>query len=246
MTLPHIQFYVGDWRKDPGIQSLSYHHRGIWFELLLIMHCSEQRGRLTLNGRPFSNASLARLLGMSEGEAKDAIDVLIASGVASRDQNGTILNRRMVREEELRQKRREAGSKGGANAQAKREQNPDIDIGTDNGLQRVREFSRGKGIKDSDADWFYWKGRGNGWTNGGKPILDWKATLLSWQRAGYLPSQRKQSQSQPYFPKKPAPKGEAYQPRPPGREVSDEDMSKIQPIVRDAVEELKAKFKMPE
>jgi hypothetical protein len=151
----------------------------------------------------------------------------------------------MTREEEIRRKRIEAGSKGGSKSAAKREQNPDIDIGTDNGLQRVREFSRGKGIKDSDADWFYWKGRGNGWTNGGKPILDWKATLLSWQRAGYLPSQRKQSQAQPYFPKKPAPKGEAYQPLPPGREVSDEEISKMQPIVRDAVEELKAKFKMP-
>lgn len=194
MNLPHIQFYPGDWRKEVGIQSLSYYHRGIWFELLLLMHGSEERGKLVLNGRPMSLSGLARLLGITEGEAKDAIDVLIASGVASRQQNGTIFNRRMVREEELRQKRREAGSIGGSKAKAKREHSPDIDIGTDSGLERVREFAREEGISEADADWFYWKGEGNGWTNGGKPILDWKATLRSWKRGGYLPSQRPQQQ----------------------------------------------------
>lgn len=195
MSLPHIQFYVGDWRKDLAIQSLSYHHRGVWFELLLLMHCSEERGKLVLNGRPMTSSGLARLLGMTEGEVKDAVDVLIASGVASRDATGAIVNRRMTREEEIRRKRVEAGSKGGAKTQAKREQNPDID--NDNGLEKVREFSRGEGIPLSDADWFYWKGKANGWTNAGRPILDWKATLRSWHKAGYLPSQKQQQQRKP-------------------------------------------------
>jgi len=75
---------------------------------------------------------------------------------------------------------------------SKREQTPDYDSDSDSekGLERVREFARGKGIGGKDAEWFYWKGRGNGWTNGGRPILDWKATLTSWHRAGYLPSQK--------------------------------------------------------
>ncbi len=188
MSLPHIQFYVGDWRKDLGIQSLSYHHRGIWLELLMLMHCSEQRGRLVLNGKPMSNLNLARLLGLTEQETTDAVKCLLEGGVASRDQNGALINRRMVREEELRRKRREAGSIGGSKTQAKREQTPDID--NDIGLEKVREFSKGEGIPLEDADWFYWKGKGNGWTNGGKPILDWRATLRSWKRAGYLPSQK--------------------------------------------------------
>ena len=101
----------------------------------------------------------------------------------------------MTREEEIRRKRVEAGSKGGAKTQAKREQNPDID--NDNGLEKVREFSRGEGIPLSDADWFYWKGKANGWTNAGRPILDWKATLRSWHKAGYLPSQKQQQQRKP-------------------------------------------------
>ncbi len=243
MSLPHIQFYVGDWRKDMAVQSLSYHHRGIWFELLMLMHCSEQRGRLVLSGKPMTNAALSRLLGLSEQETSNAVEILIDQGVASRDQNGAIVNRRMVSEEEIRQKRREAGSIGGSKAQANREQTPDIDNGTDSGLERVREFARGEGIQDSDAQWFYFKGKGNGWTNGGEPIRDWKATLRSWKRAGYLPSQKKKSQ--PYFPKKPAPQGEAYEQRSPSREVSDEELGKMQPIVKDAVEKLREQFKMP-
>ena len=81
MKLPHIQFYVGDWRKEVGIQSLSYHHRGIWFELLLLMHGSEQRGKLVLNGKPISNASLARLLGLSR---QGLLNKLKRYGIGSR------------------------------------------------------------------------------------------------------------------------------------------------------------------
>lgn len=195
MSQPHIQLYVGDWRKDLAVQSLSYHHRGIWFELLMLMHCSEDRGRLVLSGKPMTNASLARLLGLSEQESQSAIEILLSQGVASRDQTGALINRRMCREENIRRKRAEAGSKGGAKTQAKREQHPDID--NDNGLEKVREFSKGEGIPLTDADWFYWKGKANGWTNAGRPILDWKATLRSWHRAGYLPSQKQQAQRKP-------------------------------------------------
>jgi hypothetical protein len=210
MSLPHIQFYVGDWRKDIGIQSLSYHHRGIWLELLMLMHCSGDRGRLVLNGKPMSNLNLSRLLGLTEQETADAVRCLLEGGVASQDQNGALINRRMVREEDIRKKRKLAGSLGGSKTQAKREQTPDNDNDNDNGLQRVREFARGEGIAEGDADWFYWKGRGNGWTNGGKPILDWKATLRSWAKAGYLPSQRAQGRNGPHAMTKyglPLPKG---------------------------------------
>jgi hypothetical protein len=51
MKLPAFQFYPADWRKDPGVQSLPYFERGIWFEILCLMHESEQRGKLILNGR---------------------------------------------------------------------------------------------------------------------------------------------------------------------------------------------------
>lgn len=123
--LPHIQFYIGDWRRDVGVQSLSYHYRGIWLELLMLMHCSEQRGRLVLNGKPMQDDSVSRLLGLSSQEGANAIQVLLESAVASRDSAGALICRRMVREAEISAARKRAGSKG----LAKRWQNPDIDIG---------------------------------------------------------------------------------------------------------------------
>ena len=35
--LPAIHFYVGDWKKDVGLQSCSIAARGLWFEMLLMM-----------------------------------------------------------------------------------------------------------------------------------------------------------------------------------------------------------------
>lgn len=142
--LPAIQWYPGDWRKDPGVQALDMHHRGVWRELLDIMHEAEDRGRLTLAGRPMPDEVVVRLLGggMTVESWRSARATLLAYGVASEDVDGVIYSRRMVRTEEkrrasdaVREARREAGRKGGlksaekrmagqANAQANAKQSP--------------------------------------------------------------------------------------------------------------------------
>jgi hypothetical protein len=112
--LPAFQFYPGDWRKDMGVQSLSFHDRGVWWEMLCLMHESEKRGVLILNGKAMEPASLARLLGLDNQILTTTITSLLTSGVASRDEDtGAIYSRRMVRDEKLRKIRSEAGSKGG-------------------------------------------------------------------------------------------------------------------------------------
>lgn len=112
--LPAFQLYPGDWRKDPAVQALDFEYRGVWFEMLLIMHESEQRGKLLLNGNPMPEKALARLLGLDLQKLQKIISTLLEYGVASIDEDtGAIINRRMVRDEEIRQKRREAGKKGG-------------------------------------------------------------------------------------------------------------------------------------
>jgi hypothetical protein len=111
--LPALQFYPADWRKDPGVQALNYFDRGVWFEILCFMHESEQRGRLLLAGRPLPDDALARLLGLDKQALKSTLSRLIEYGVASRDAEGVLVNRRMVRDEEIRQIRVEAGKKGG-------------------------------------------------------------------------------------------------------------------------------------
>ena len=112
--LPAMQFYPGDWRKDIGVQSLTFHDRGIWFEMLMLMHESDIRGMLVLNGRPMPVEALARLLGLDIQVVNQTLSNLITTGVASIEPNsGAIMCRRMVRDENIRKVRTEAGKKGG-------------------------------------------------------------------------------------------------------------------------------------
>ncbi len=149
------------------------------------LHELDQGGQITANAQ-----QLARLCRCSDVEVSAAIMELRTTDSAEvyeRDGVYTVICKRMRKAAELSAKRKQAGSKSAAN----REQTPEYE-GEDesSSLARVREFSRGEGIQESDADWFFYKGKGNGWMNGGKPILDWKATLRSWKRANYLPSQK--------------------------------------------------------
>ena len=112
--LPALQFYPGDWRKDMGVQSLSFHDRGVWFEMLMLMHDSERRGVLVLNGKAMSDEMIARAIGLDNQMFNQTLTTLLTNGVADREQEtGAVINRRMVRDEYLRKIRANAGSKGG-------------------------------------------------------------------------------------------------------------------------------------
>lgn len=115
--LPALQFYPGDWWRDLSVKLLDHYHKGIWFELLLLMHDSEERGCLTINGRPMSDDEIGLIIGLVNQKdnqiATKAIERLLDVGVASRRDDGALVCRRMVREEEIRSKRIKCGSMGG-------------------------------------------------------------------------------------------------------------------------------------
>jgi len=112
--LPAFQFYPGDWRKDPGVQALDFYERGVWFEMLCLLHESDERGVMLLNGKPMSDEALARTLGLDKQNLTTALTKILDYGVATRrESDGAIVCRRMVRDEELRQTRKKAGKVGG-------------------------------------------------------------------------------------------------------------------------------------
>ena len=114
MKMPAFQFYPADWRKDPGVQALSRHDRSVWFDMLCIMHESDERGVLLLAGRPIPEEALARLLNLDNQTCNQTLDTILTYGVASRRElDNAIYCRRMVRDESLCQTRRKAGKKGG-------------------------------------------------------------------------------------------------------------------------------------
>lgn len=135
---------------------------------------------------------LARLARCSTVELVAALTDLQTSNAAVveyRNNSWTVANRRMKREADTREKRAGAGSKGGSHTQANREQKPDTD--NDSDCQRVIEdYCESIGLPRSDGTACFNKWIGNGWTNKGDPIRDWKATCRSWKLQGYMHSQK--------------------------------------------------------
>lgn len=111
--LPALMFYPGDWHKEATVQVLDYWHRQFWFELILIMHDSEERGVLILNGNPMTDEDIANILNLDNQITTNALTKLKLKGTCSVRDDGAIFCRRMVRDEEIRQKRIKAGSMGG-------------------------------------------------------------------------------------------------------------------------------------
>lgn len=113
--LPALQFYPGDWKKDAGVQSLIFHDRHVWFEILMLMHESPRRGVLLLpNGSPMTNPAIARAIGQPLGPLLKSLKNIEDAGVSSREEGtGALVNRRMVRDEHLREVRAAAGKLGG-------------------------------------------------------------------------------------------------------------------------------------
>lgn len=113
MKRPAFQFYPADWRKDAAVQACSIAARGLWHEMLCVMHECTPYGHLIINGKPCHADQLARLAGVTPKECKALLSELEQNGVFSRSEDDAIYSRRMVRDEHIRKVRAEAGSQGG-------------------------------------------------------------------------------------------------------------------------------------
>ena len=108
---PSFQFFPGDWRRDSALQSCSVGARGLWIEMMCIMHDGTPYGHLRVGGKDILPPVLARMVGASLEEVEGWLEELEQAGVFSRTETGTIYSRRMVRDEEIRQKRAAGGVK---------------------------------------------------------------------------------------------------------------------------------------
>lgn len=111
MKRPSFQFYPADWRNDAGLKLCSLSARGLWIEMICIMHAAEPYGHLCAAGRPLDTRDLSKLVGESERDVKKWLDELIRNNVCS-SEGGAIVSRRMVRDESLRERRAAGGEAG--------------------------------------------------------------------------------------------------------------------------------------
>lgn len=110
---PFLKFFPSDWRADPKLRNCSYGARGLWVEMLCLMHHSEQYGFLLINGQAPNDLQIAAQTGGPVEECCRLIAELAANDVFSRDRRGVIYSRKMVRDEIKRSKLARQGKKGG-------------------------------------------------------------------------------------------------------------------------------------
>ena len=112
MKRPAFMFYPGDWLRDTALMSCSMSAQGLWIKMICLMHEGTPYGHLKVNNKVILPESLARMTGLTSTEIKGYLEELEEAGVFSRD-GECIVSRRMIRDEEIRNKRAEGGKMGG-------------------------------------------------------------------------------------------------------------------------------------
>lgn len=133
MSRPWMKFYPADWRSDPALRRCSMAARGLWMEMLCIMHEAEPYGHLVIKGVPVDDVTLAKLAGIGLKECRKSLASLRELGVYSVSEQGNIFSRRMEADHAKALKDKEHGKKGG---------NPDLIGGVNPGVKAQKPEAR--------------------------------------------------------------------------------------------------------
>jgi hypothetical protein len=111
MKRPSFQFYPGDWMSNTALRLCSLGARGLWIDMICLMHEGTPYGHLVLNGKGILPKILARRIGASLKETERLLSELTDHGVFTVTEEGVIFSPRMVRDESLREMRGAFGHK---------------------------------------------------------------------------------------------------------------------------------------
>lgn len=110
---PAFQFYPGDWLRSTDLRSCSVGARGLWIDMICLMHEGYPYGYLKVGNKVILPSNLSRMVGATLQEVEGWIKELEEANVFSRDKDGCIFSRRMVNDEKIRQSRAIGGKLGG-------------------------------------------------------------------------------------------------------------------------------------
>ncbi|WP_114110627.1 hypothetical protein [Thalassospira xiamenensis] len=156
--LPWFKFKPIDWQGDDALQTVSLAARGLWMEMLCIMHKASPRGYLVLNGNAMTDVQLSRAIGASIDDITALRGELEHAGVYSIDGKGFIYSRRMLRDDKAHRTAKKNGKKGG-NPAIKRRNASNCNY-TDNsapvnqqvkGMEKGGDKAKSKDIRDKDS-----------------------------------------------------------------------------------------------
>lgn len=147
-----MKFYPTDWRSDPALRMCRLSARGLWIEMIALMHEAAPYGHLLVSGRSPTNAQLAVLVGTSPDQIPELIGELESAGVFSRTREGVIYSRKMTRLAKKAAIARKNGKNGGNPTLGKHDENKPSDKGEDKGgLKPQKPEARSQKEEDANA-----------------------------------------------------------------------------------------------
>lgn len=153
MKNPWMKFYPSDWRSHTNLRLCGAGARGLWIEMICIMHEADKYGFLMVNGHALNPRQLAMQTGIPVEEVTEYLDELEQSGVFSRDQSGTIYSRKMVRDARKSETARKNGKSGGNPSLSKQKTKSASDNQTSTGEDKPQKpEARSQKLDKEDTD----------------------------------------------------------------------------------------------
>jgi hypothetical protein len=113
MADPWFKFFPTDWRSDPKLRMCSIAARGLWIEMIALMHEAIPYGHMVVSGISPTDTQLAVLTGAPSEQIPELIGELEQAGVFSRTKEGVIYSRKMTRVAKKAAVARKNGKNGG-------------------------------------------------------------------------------------------------------------------------------------
>ena len=143
------KFYWSDWESDHNLKLCSLAAQGLWMRCLCICAKADAPGYLILGGKALDTKGIAKVAGVSPKTATKLLTQLEDNNVFSRNKDGVVYSRRMVRDGRKSRQAREHGKLGGnpllggegVNPPLKPVDNPRVKPGVKDGVKasRVRD-----------------------------------------------------------------------------------------------------------
>lgn len=151
MSDPWMKFYPTDWRSDPALRMCRLSARGLWIEMIALMHEATPYGHLLVSGRSPTDAQLAVLAGTTPEQIPELIGELESAGVFSRTREGVIYSRKMTRIAKKAATARKNGKNGGNPSLGKQTGNKASDNHQDNPSLKPQKPEARSQIDKKDA-----------------------------------------------------------------------------------------------
>lgn len=107
-----MKFFPSDWRAEPKLRLVSRAARSLWIDMLGLMF-EAGTGRLEVQGAPMTIEQLAQMLGDNPRTTRKLLAEIEGVGLSSRDREGFIISRRIIRDFEKAEADKLNGRKGG-------------------------------------------------------------------------------------------------------------------------------------